>query len=152
MAPKGKAKRKAPDVDAATSAQQAPDDAEPVMPDLASLPEADATILRQVLSLGHYPKSLNRASSEKASQDRKDERNLLQRLVCRGKTMDPQCLAFLEAVRKHGSVEAAQEAALSSAPAPATAASSSRAAEPAIPSAGAASASCESVHLSLIHI
>ena len=91
MAPKRNAKRKAPDVDAASSAQQAPAVAEPVMPDLATLPEADATILDQVLSLGHYPKSLNSASSQKASPDRKKERLLLLRLERRKETMDPQC-------------------------------------------------------------
>ena len=132
MAPKGSAKRKAPDGVAASSAQQAPAVAEPVMPDLASLPEEDATILAQVVSLGRYPRRMN-------------ERNLLRRLERRTKSMDPQCLAFLEAVRKHGSVEAAQEAALTSAPATATAASSSRAAEPVVPPSGAASSSCASV-------
>ena len=66
MAPKRKTKRKAPDVDAASSAQQAPAVAEPVMPDLASLPEADATILGQVVSLGHYPRSLDAKGQKNA--------------------------------------------------------------------------------------
>ena len=106
----------------------------------------DATILQQVLSLGHYPKSLNSRAAKKASEDRHKERALLARLERRTKTMDAQCLAFLEAVKKHGSVKRAQEAALTSAQAPTTVASSSRAAEPAIPPTGAASLSCESVH------
>ena len=80
MAPKRNAKRKAPDVVAASSAQQAPAVAEPVMPDLASLPEADATILGQVLSLGHYPKSLDAKGQKKASPERIDERCFLRRL------------------------------------------------------------------------
>ena len=60
--------------------------------------------------------------------------------------MDAQSSAFLEAVKRHGTVARAQEAALTSAQAPTTGASSSRAAEPAIPPVGAASSSCDSVH------
>ena len=89
MPPKSNAKRKAFDVDAASSSRQAPDVAEPVMPVLASLPEEDATILGQVVSLGHYPRSLNTESLHTATQARKDERNLLQRLGHRKKLWMP---------------------------------------------------------------
>ena len=80
------------------------------MPILESLPAADATILAEVRLLGHYPRSLNANGRDTANEKREEEEKLYQRVKRRKNSMDPQCKAFLDAVKNFGGVKEATDA------------------------------------------
>ena len=83
------------------------------MPALEDLPTPDADLLASIQILGHFPRDLNGTALETATTARKNERNLYQRFKRRKKTMHPQCLAFIDAVKDLGGVRQALAAASS---------------------------------------
>ena len=83
------------------------------MPALEDLPTPDADLLASIQILGHFPRDLNGTALETATTARKNERNLYQRFKRRKKTMHPQCLAFIDAVKDLGGVRQAMAAASS---------------------------------------
>ena len=72
-------------------------------PPAESLPDVDVVLLAEIEILGHYPRNLNGRSLETATETRRNERNLYKRLQSRKSKMEPQCIAFIDAVRELGS-------------------------------------------------
>ena len=115
MAPKKKDKQKAPESDRATEPVQADRATEPVQADstsqagvnvkslykvaIQSAPDKDVALLTEVKLLGHYPRSLNYDSRSSATEERQAEAALYKLLGKRRKTLKPECLAYLDALK-----------------------------------------------------